>query len=489
MTVQENITKVTVTGPLAVGDVIPIPFQYINETDIKVEVDGAAYIYNVDYEVTLQSVEIKTAVEGSVSVTVYRDTPLDQQAEFPQNNKFNSAKMNEALDKLCMVQQEQQETIDRSMRVPISVGVENFNPEIPTPVAGRTFRIKEDLSGFEYSEYDPDQAYRDTEEFKNQAGNYAAAAQTSATNAASSASTATQKANEAAASATTATEQADIATAKTEEVYTTYQEAMTAIAGAEQSSLETISTATTQGITSIGTATNDAIRSVNSAGISNVSNVNLAGQDQLHQLQEETAKAKDYAQKAIGWDIEYEPEGAEDTLVFTDRTPEEIEEATNYVEDARDEALASITSSKTSAISTIDSAQATALNNISSASTTGVHSISTAKNSAITSINTATTTGVNTIDSAKAEALSAIADKTSEEVTTLRNETATCITNVQATGAAAMTEINATISDAETSIEASRQVCEEMAQRATLGWLIGFEDDCLVFTSVQESEG
>lgn len=445
MTVQENITKVTVTGPLAVGDVIPIPFQYINETDIKVEVDGAAYIYNVDYEVTLQSVEIKTAVEGSVSVTVYRDTPLDQQAEFPQNNKFNSAKMNEALDKLCMVQQEQQETIDRSMRVPISVGVENFNPEIPTPVAGRTFRIKEDLSGFEYSEYDPDQAYRDTEEFKNQAGNYAAAAQTSATNAASSASTATQKANEAAASATTATEQADIATAKTEEVYTTYQEAMTAIAGAEQSSLETISTATTQGITSIGTATNDAIRSVNSAGISNVSNVNLAGQDQLHQLQEETAKAKDYAQKAIGWDIEYEPEGAEDTLVFTDRTPEEIEEATNYVEDARDEALASITSSKTSAISTIDSA--------------------------------------------KAEALSAIADKTSEEVTTLRNETATCITNVQATGAAAMTEINATISDAETSIEASRQVCEEMAQRATLGWLIGFEDDCLVFTSVQESEG
>lgn len=239
----------------------------------------------------------------------------------------------------------------------------------------------------------------------------------------------------------------------------------------------------------IPTATSDAIRSVNSAGISNVSNVNLAGQDQLHQLQEETAKAKDYAQKAIGWDIEYEPEGAEDTLVFTDKTPEEIEEATNYVEDARDEALASITSSKTSAISTIDSAQATALNNISSASTTGVHAVSTAKNSAITSINTATTTGVNTIDSAKTEALSAIADKTSEEVTTLRNETATCITNVQAAGAAAMTEINATISDAETSIEASRQVCEEMAQRATLGWLIGFEDDCLVFTSVQESEG
>ena len=136
MTVQENITKVTVTGPLAVGDIIPIPFQYINEDDIKVEVDGSAYIYNVDYEVTLQNVEIKTPIERSVSVTVYRDTPLDQQAELPQNNKFNSAKINEALDKLCMIQQEHREELDRCLRVAIDTASQ-FDGLLPSPSSGK----------------------------------------------------------------------------------------------------------------------------------------------------------------------------------------------------------------------------------------------------------------------------------------------------------------------------------------------------------------
>ena len=420
MTVQENLEpKKVVVGPFAADDVIPITFEYTNKEDIKVDVNGTLYTYNTDYEVLLQNVIIKTAVESAVPVTVYRDTPLDQQAEFPQNNKFNSAKLNEALDKLCMQQQEQQETIDRSMRVPISVEVENFNPEIPTPVAGRTFRIKDDLSGFEYSQYDPDQAYLDTEEFKNQAGSYATAAQTSATNAASSANIASQKANEAAASATTATEQASIATAKTEEVYITYQEAMAAIAGAKQNSLETISssttsglgsisTATTKGTTSISTATSEALRSVNSAGTSNVSNITNVGQDQLRQLQEETAKAKDYAQKAIGWNITYEPSDTEDTLVFIDRTPEEIEESISYVEEARDQAITAIQATTSGIQGSINTATTNAVNTVNAAGTTAVNNVAATQTSVLSAITSATAQGVNSINATTTDVIASV---------------------------------------------------------------------------------
>ena len=169
MTVQEDLSpKVVVAGPLSVNDVIPLDFNYINKEDIKLDNNGVALRYNIDYEVSGQSVIIRIGIEGPGPITAYRDTPFNQEAEFPQNNKFNSMKLNESLDKFCMQQQEQEEKINRSICLPIGLPA-GFDPTLPVPVAGRALKVKDDLSGFKYSDYNPDDITEAVEDAMEQA--------------------------------------------------------------------------------------------------------------------------------------------------------------------------------------------------------------------------------------------------------------------------------------------------------------------------------
>ena len=137
MTVIENTNpKVQYNGPVTVGEDLPINFPYSNPEDVKVVIGDTALVYNEDYTVYNQKVTTKVAVDKDSTITIYRETPLDQQVAFPQNSRFNSAKINEALDKLCMQQQEQAEIIDRCIKFNIA---SSYNqPSLPNPQANNT---------------------------------------------------------------------------------------------------------------------------------------------------------------------------------------------------------------------------------------------------------------------------------------------------------------------------------------------------------------
>ena len=157
MTVIENYSpKVQYKGPVAIGDSLSISFPYNDTEDIKCLLNQTELVFNKDYTVTGQGLTFKIAATEKDTITIYRDTPLDQQAEFPQNNRFNSAKLNASLDKICMQQQEQNEKITRSVKVPINTNV-SFEGSLPTPLPNRILRINKEATGFEFVPYDLDE--------------------------------------------------------------------------------------------------------------------------------------------------------------------------------------------------------------------------------------------------------------------------------------------------------------------------------------------
>lgn len=119
-------------------------------------------------------------------LTAYRESAIIQDKNYPRTGAFPAATHEGALDYLTMQNQEQQDELDRALKVPIST--QNFAGSMPLPVPGRALKINQDGSGFEMSEFDPDTALLTTEEFKVQA-------QQAASEATKAANTATQQTN------------------------------------------------------------------------------------------------------------------------------------------------------------------------------------------------------------------------------------------------------------------------------------------------------
>lgn len=184
--------------------------------------DNRELTYGTEYEVTkilpsdvAQADAALTASTGKVTLkvdlnvaagerlTIYRKSEIIQEAQYPRTGPFPAASHEGALDYLTMQNQEQQDQINRSLKVPISTV--NFNGALPVPVPTRALKINNSGSGFELSEYDPDTALETTKE-------YLEGAQTAASDALASQNAAASSANSAANSVTIATQQANLAT-------------------------------------------------------------------------------------------------------------------------------------------------------------------------------------------------------------------------------------------------------------------------------------
>lgn len=525
MTVSENNSpKVIVSSATgyAVGETIDFTFPYTEKEDVKLKIGDEVKEYNTDYElittapdVLPQKVTLKVAVGANVKVTIYRETPIDQQSEYPQDSKFRSEQVESDFDKVCMVQQEKKELMDRCLKVPIEVTdpdhpERSFNAQIPAPIANKGLCISADGKSIGYTDYDPDWAYDQTLAFRNQAGSYANAAGTSATLASSYKNSAYGYMTTASAKATEATKQASIATAKTGEVQTIYEgatltisqtrsEALTTIAGARSEALNTISTAKTAATVLITQTKNTAVNSVNAAAAAGTGAI-VQERDTAHNLLlQDIAAAKDYAEKAIGWDITYEPDATEDTLVFVDRTPEEIETAINYVVDAKNTAITEIQGVTSGIQTSINNATTSAVNSVNQAKTSATQAIASTESGVLSAIESAKQTAVQTVNSTATSALASIDNEANEGRGQVAAERDLSITAVYETRNNVIIEINNTVQQSKTeltsminaataSIEQSRQICEEMAQRATLGWNIEFQDDSIVFTAVEPEE-
>ena len=162
MTLIENDSpKVQYTGPFIKGQLLPLTFPYIATEDVKMIIDDTPAIFNVDYEIITEpndehpvaypnSAYIKSDLPNAKQITLYRVTPLDQQAPFPQQSKFRSERVEQALDKLTMQQQEQEEQLSRCIIAPITL--ETFNGQLPAPAADQA--LKWNTDGTELENYD-----------------------------------------------------------------------------------------------------------------------------------------------------------------------------------------------------------------------------------------------------------------------------------------------------------------------------------------------
>src|SRR5574344_192147 len=202
---SEESPRIQYAGPISAGTTLSFPYSYIDKSQVKAQIsDEDVWTLDVDYSVGDESVTTISTVASGETLTLYRRTVLDQQASFPQNARFNSEKINNALDKLTMQQQEQQEALGRSVKFSLDIDTSITDVTVPAPVAGKTMKWNDTETGLINSDYDPDEAIEITTAAATTATTKASEASVSATNAATSETNALSYKNSAQASATNA---------------------------------------------------------------------------------------------------------------------------------------------------------------------------------------------------------------------------------------------------------------------------------------------
>jgi hypothetical protein len=149
-------------------------------------------------------------LSSSYELHIRRKRPLTQSTSIRNESSFNAGTHEDTFDKLTMVDQQQQDEIDRSMKLPETIDPADFDPTLPAILTpGYTLIVSDDGLGIALgpSESQLDQAVIDaaaTAVNAAAAAASAAAASASATAAAASASAASASATAAAASAAAA---------------------------------------------------------------------------------------------------------------------------------------------------------------------------------------------------------------------------------------------------------------------------------------------
>lgn len=231
------------------GNAYDIELTYGTDYEVQKVLPNDINIEDANLTASTGQITLKSTVEvkEGEKLTAYRESALVQDTDYPRTGKFPAASHEGALDYLTMQNQEQQEQINRTLKIPVSI--QNFNAQMPIPLPAKALKINATGDGFEMSEYDPDIALITTKEYAQNAQDAANAALASQSAAASSsqsameqATIATMQATIATEQATIATEQAGIATAKTSEVVESGNNALTAITEQETTSKNNIET-------------------------------------------------------------------------------------------------------------------------------------------------------------------------------------------------------------------------------------------------------
>lgn len=155
MTIPIEITRYVYAGPYDVGDTIPLPFTYMEAEHVKLLKNTEALRFNIDYTVLGQNATLNVAISADDKVVAYRQTPLDNDSEFPQEAEFDSEKINDAIDKLTMQNQEQQDAIDRALKLDMDTDTTTI-VGLPVPDPNKCLKWSADAKKLINSTYDPD---------------------------------------------------------------------------------------------------------------------------------------------------------------------------------------------------------------------------------------------------------------------------------------------------------------------------------------------
>lgn len=143
MTVETEISR---SGPYAgAGTVGPflVDFRILDATHLRVvKLAGGIEVtlaYPADYLVTgvggpTCSLQTTVAVAVGETLTIIRDVPKTQEADYVQNDDFPAETHENALDKLTMIVQQLAEEQDRALTLPVSAST-GVSTELPVPQA------------------------------------------------------------------------------------------------------------------------------------------------------------------------------------------------------------------------------------------------------------------------------------------------------------------------------------------------------------------
>lgn len=196
MTLPEEQSRYVYSGPYSVGDTAPIPFTYAEPEHVKAFRDNKELELNVEYSVMGQNITLLVPIASAEKLVVCRETPIDNNAEFPQEASFNSEKINDTIDKLTMQNQEQEEALGRALKLPIDSPIDIKDLDLPLPEANKGLKWNEEANGLVNTKYDTDAIADLATEQAGIATEQAAIATTKANEAAASAALAAQKAEE-----------------------------------------------------------------------------------------------------------------------------------------------------------------------------------------------------------------------------------------------------------------------------------------------------
>ena len=293
MTLPEQQVRYVYQGPYSVGSTAPVPFTYDESEHVVALRDTTPLELNVEYSVSGQNITLMTPIAASETLVVYRDTPLDNDAEFPQEAEFDSAKINDAIDKLTMQNQEQEDELGRALKLPYNTPTEIQNLWLPIPEANKGLKWNEDATALINTKYD-------TDELADIAYEQAGIATEQAT-------IATQKAKEAAASALEAKGYADetktISDEAIEEITAKVSEALQETESIKDAAEQAILEAKDSAITDVNNAADSAVASV-------TDDINTAKEAAIAEVEASGDETVALAQSWAVGDIDTRPEGS-----------------------------------------------------------------------------------------------------------------------------------------------------------------------------------
>jgi hypothetical protein len=112
-------------------DSFAVPFEFFNDGDLSVYVDGVLKAEGTDYTITggdgstgdiefvtatPPDVQQVTGIAGGSSVVIFRRTPIERTSDFSAGADINRAALNEQLDIITAMLADAKDRIDRSLR-------------------------------------------------------------------------------------------------------------------------------------------------------------------------------------------------------------------------------------------------------------------------------------------------------------------------------------------------------------------------------------
>lgn len=184
MSVKTNINKTLQDGN-GFQTTFEFSFNILKDTELEVyKVNketgetGEPLELNRDYIVTIN----KIGEGGSVTYTVpptefeqagiLRVVEITQPMDIQVDTEYAEKTMNNAFDKACMIDQQLQDQLDRSFKLPFSFTSRTFDPELKNIVAGKAIKINDTGDGLDVTEENADTIIETTKAYRDEAENF-----------------------------------------------------------------------------------------------------------------------------------------------------------------------------------------------------------------------------------------------------------------------------------------------------------------------------